>query len=334
MYGVTDLSGEAARAKVRAQMPDADAQDLLLLDDLLGIGEATVSPHLIDPDERRRRLTAMVNAALLARETPAVYAIEDAHWIDEASESMLVDFIAVIPQTHALVLITYRPEYRGVLARSASSDTIFLAPLNDSHSADSSLSRSARIGLSRPSPRTWRSAPPETRSLPKKSCAKWQNAVCWTAAVVSTGAARGRRRHRSSHTAGDNRSPRRPPEPHAQLTLGAASVIGSRFDTDLFSHLVVDRSLMSGSRPNPSIRWDSPPAPVHIPPPDHACSGRRIAAEIRPRRTASPRRQRDRSAGVADEEAAEIAEHLQGSVTYTPRTLAHARRDVVAETGH
>jgi adenylate cyclase len=36
--------------------------------------------------------------------------IEDAHWIDEVSESMLADFVAVIRQTRSMVLITYRPE--------------------------------------------------------------------------------------------------------------------------------------------------------------------------------------------------------------------------------
>ena len=54
-----------------------------------------------------------MNAASLARETPAVYVIEDAHWIDEVSESMLAEFLTVIPQTPSLVLVTYRPEYRG-----------------------------------------------------------------------------------------------------------------------------------------------------------------------------------------------------------------------------
>ena len=70
----------------------------------------------IDPDARRRRLTALVNAASLARKAPAVYVVEDAHWIDEVSESMLADFLTVIPQTPSLVLITYRPEYEGALA--------------------------------------------------------------------------------------------------------------------------------------------------------------------------------------------------------------------------
>ena len=40
--GVADLDGEAARARVREQVPDADPQDLLLLDDLLGIADPDV----------------------------------------------------------------------------------------------------------------------------------------------------------------------------------------------------------------------------------------------------------------------------------------------------
>ena len=56
--GVADLDGEAARAQVREQIPDADPQDLLLLDDLLGIADPEVPLPQIDPDARRRRLTA------------------------------------------------------------------------------------------------------------------------------------------------------------------------------------------------------------------------------------------------------------------------------------
>ena len=58
-----------------------------------------------------------MNAASLAHKTPAVYVVEDAHWIDEVSESMLADFFTVIPQTPSLVLVTYRPEYRGRCSR-------------------------------------------------------------------------------------------------------------------------------------------------------------------------------------------------------------------------
>lgn len=104
----------------------------MLFDDLLGIADPQVPLPTIDPDARRRRLTALVNAASLAREIPAVYVIEDAHWIDEVSESMLADFLSVIPQTPLLVLVTYRPEYDGALMRVHGAQTIALAPLRDS----------------------------------------------------------------------------------------------------------------------------------------------------------------------------------------------------------
>jgi class 3 adenylate cyclase len=130
--GVEGLDGQTARDRVRDRVPDADPEDLLLLHDLLGIADPNAPLPAIDPDARRRRLTALLNAASLARETPAVYVVEDAHWIDEVSESMLTEFLTVIPQTPSLVLATYRPEYRGALSRVASAQTIALAPLSDS----------------------------------------------------------------------------------------------------------------------------------------------------------------------------------------------------------
>ena len=99
--GITDLDEVAARARVRARVPDADAEDVVLLYDLLGIRDPEVPLPNIDPDARRRRLSALINSVFLARSAPAVYIIEDAHWIDEVSESMFADFLTVIPQTHS-----------------------------------------------------------------------------------------------------------------------------------------------------------------------------------------------------------------------------------------
>jgi class 3 adenylate cyclase len=133
--GVRELDGPAARDRVRSRVPDADPEDVLLFDDLLGIADPEVALPTIDPDARRRRLTALVNAASLARHTPTVYVIEDAHWIDEVSESMLAEFFTVIPQTPSLVVVTYRPEYRGALSRVPGAHAIALAPLSDSETA-------------------------------------------------------------------------------------------------------------------------------------------------------------------------------------------------------
>ncbi|HXO86000.1 MAG TPA: hypothetical protein VN803_10810, partial [Gemmatimonadales bacterium] len=57
------------------------------------------------------------------------------HWIDEVSDSMVADFVAVIPQTRSLALISYRPEYRGALSRVPGAQSIALAPLSDSETA-------------------------------------------------------------------------------------------------------------------------------------------------------------------------------------------------------
>jgi class 3 adenylate cyclase len=135
VLGTGELDDVAARARVHGRLAGADSEDLLLLEDLLGIADPEVALPQIDPDARRRRLTALLNTASLARSTPAVYVIEDAHWIDEASESMIAEWLSVVPQTCSLVLITYRPEYEGVLAHAHRSQTIALEPLEDSQIA-------------------------------------------------------------------------------------------------------------------------------------------------------------------------------------------------------
>jgi hypothetical protein len=132
IVGVGGLDAPAARERVRSRVPEAHPEDVLLFDDLLRIADPDVALPTIDPDARRRRLTALVNAASLARHAPTVYVIEDAHWIDEVSESMLAEFFTVMAQTPSLVLVTYRPEYRGALSRVPGTHTVALAPLSDS----------------------------------------------------------------------------------------------------------------------------------------------------------------------------------------------------------
>ncbi|EHB46977.1 adenylate/guanylate cyclase [Mycolicibacterium rhodesiae JS60] len=133
--GVADLDGDAARAQAREHVAGADPQDLLLLDDLLGIADPDVALPQIDPDARRRRLTALINTVTLSRTEPALFIVEDAHWIDAVSESMLADFLSVIPRTPTIILITSRSEYVGILTRMPGNQTIALAPLDDSDTA-------------------------------------------------------------------------------------------------------------------------------------------------------------------------------------------------------
>lgn len=134
VFSIGGLEPDAARARVRAGLPEADPDDLLLLDDLLGIGDPDVSLPVVHPAARTGRLTSLLVAAAVARRSPAIFVIEDAHWIDQISEEMFADFADAVPLTRVLLLITYRPEYHGPLDRLPDSHRVSLAPLLDSAS--------------------------------------------------------------------------------------------------------------------------------------------------------------------------------------------------------
>jgi class 3 adenylate cyclase len=130
VFGVNELEGAVARARVHILLPGADAGDLVLFDDLLGIGATDVELPDVTSEARQRRLARLVKAAILARNTPALYVVEDVHWIDEVSEAMIAEFASVIPEARATVVITYRPEYRGALSSLPSAHTLSLGPLD------------------------------------------------------------------------------------------------------------------------------------------------------------------------------------------------------------
>ncbi|NVN50099.1 hypothetical protein HLY00_949 [Mycolicibacterium hippocampi] len=133
-FGIVGRSAQNARAATRSALPAADRDDLAILDDMLGVSDREQVTDM-DPDARRRRLTALLNSALLARHRPAVYVIEDAHWIDEVSEAILSDLFGAVSTAPALVLITHRPEYTGALALTADA-TIRLDPLDAAASSE------------------------------------------------------------------------------------------------------------------------------------------------------------------------------------------------------
>ncbi|CPR11804.1 membrane-anchored adenylyl cyclase [Mycobacterium bohemicum DSM 44277] len=313
--GVSGLEAEAARAQVSAQVRDADPEDLALFHDLLGIADPDFDMPKIDPDARRRRMTALVNAASLARKSAALYIIEDAHWIDAVSESMLAAFLAVIPQTHSLVLISYRPEYRGALTQVPGAQTIALAPLSDSETAalvtdllgpDPSVAEIGRLIIARAAGNPF-FAEEITRELAERgvlvgvranyTCSTDVAEVRVPATLQATLAARIDRL-----------------TPAAKRTLAAAAVIGSRFTNDLLVSLGIDActeelvaaELIDQVRftpgaeyafHHPLIRTVAYEAQLRS---DRAESHRRLAAAIEARAPQS-----------ADQNAALIAEHLQ-----------------------
>jgi class 3 adenylate cyclase len=315
--GVEGLDPQAARARIRALAPDAEPEDVLLFDDLLSIGPPDVVLPKIDPDARRRRLTALVNAASLVREVPVVYVIEDVHWIDEVSESMLAEFVTVIPQTVALALVTYRPEYEGALTRVPGTQTIALAPLSNSETAalvaqllgpEPSVGRLSQTITDRAAGNPF-FAEEIVRELAERGVIRGGRGaylstteiaeVTVPATLQTTIAARIDRL-----------------DPKAKRTLSTAAVVGSRFDLELLTILgiepvvadlvaaqLIDQTRSTGQPEyvfqHPLIRVVAYEAQLKS---DRAELHRRLAAAIE-----------QREPDAADQNAALIAEHLDAA---------------------
>jgi adenylate cyclase len=313
--GIDGMDPDKARARVRARLAHADAQDLSLVEDLLGIADPETSPPDIGPDARRRRLTALVNSAALAQRMPTVVVIEDAHWVDEASESMLADFMAVAPQAPSLMLITYRPEYEGALSRAPGAQTIALRPLSDTHTT---LLTNELVGK-HPSLATLvdrvvaRSAGNPffaeeiVRDLVERKVLEGRPGTYVLSAAVDDVEVPATLQ--STIAARIDRLPAT-----AKKTLNAASVIGLRFNTDLLVDLVGDADVtplvsagvidqVSFSTPieyafrHPLTRSVAYESQLKL---DRAQLHRRLATAIE-------------GSGSADENAALIAQHLEAS---------------------
>jgi adenylate cyclase len=316
-FGVEGLDTRVARDGLRDRVPDADPEDVLLLDDLLGIADPNTALPPIDPGARRRRLTAVVNAASLARENPVVFVVEDAHWIDDVSESMLVDFLMVIPQTPSLVLVSYRPEYEGALTRVHGAQAIALAPLSNSETAtlitellgpDPSVGALGQTIADRAAGNPF-FAEEIVRELAERDVLRGE-----TGAYISTAEVAEVSVPATLQAAIAARIDRL--EPQAKRTLSAAAVVGSRFGTNLLRDLgiepVVDDLLVAqlidqitfSRHPeyvfhHPLIRTVAYEAQLKS---DRAELHRRVASAIE-----------SRDPAAADENAALIAEHLQAA---------------------
>lgn len=339
--GIDGLDDDAAREVIRTQAPGVHPTDLTLLFDELGIRDVSDKLPDIAPEARRRRLSAVVNAHALSRSTPAMYIVEDAHWIDPTSESLLADFLAVVPRASALVLITYRPEYTGALSRSAGAQTVALAPLEDSETnkivleflgSDSSVQQLG-VRISERASGNPFFAGEIMRDLVGRGVLSGERGAytCDDEAFEVTVPA-------TLHAAIAARIDRL--EPRAKRTLNAAAVIGLRFDEALLHELTEDLDVDSLRRAelvdqvtfapraeyafhHPLIRSVAYQSQLRS---DRAELHRRLATAIETRHPES-----------ADDNAALIAEHLDAAGDLRAAFAWHMRaggwltfRDIVA----
>jgi hypothetical protein len=262
-------------------------------------------------------LTALVNTLSVATETPAVYVIEDAHWIDEVSESMLADFLTVTAQTPSLTLVTYRPEYRGALAQVPGAQTVSLAPLSASETTAlvaELLGPDPSVGelcgaIAERAAGTPFFAEEIVRELAERGVLQGK-----LGAYVSTGEAAEVSVPATLQATIASRIDRL--DPAAKRTLSAAAVVGSRFSLDLLTVLgaepvvadlvaaqLIDQVTFTRQPEyvfhHPLIRAVAYEAQLKS---DRAELHRRIAAAIEAREPQS-----------ADQNAALIAEHLQAA---------------------
>lgn len=109
-------SPREAREKVAGRLMLLDpglADDLPLVYDFIGVADPDRPAPAMDAEARRRQLLGVVRRLIGAerREGPAITLVEDAHWIDPASEEFLATLVEGVPGTPTLVVVNFRPEY-------------------------------------------------------------------------------------------------------------------------------------------------------------------------------------------------------------------------------
>jgi adenylate cyclase len=125
---------QLAREKIagRALLLDPGfSDDLPLMFDFLGVPDPERSVPQMSAEARQRSLGGIVCRLVNAptRRKTLVLLIEDLHWIDEGSSTMLAGLIDSIAGTNTLAVLNYRPEYTPAWASSDAYRGISLAPL-------------------------------------------------------------------------------------------------------------------------------------------------------------------------------------------------------------
>ncbi len=122
--GERDAAPEARR-KIAAALLGLDPSFEALLPlvfEFLGVPDPERPAPQLPPDARQRQLVAFVRQLVKARaeREPNVLLVDDAHWIDPASDAFLAHVVEAVPGTRTLVVVNFRPEYHAAwMSRSS-----------------------------------------------------------------------------------------------------------------------------------------------------------------------------------------------------------------------
>lgn len=134
LFAVDGLANRAARerAATLAQLDDgASPADAAVLFDAMGIADPSAPALQVGVDGWRHRLVEIMVRSVRARSGPVVFILEDAHWLDPASDAVLAEFADAIADISAVFIATGRPEFVDGALRQRSDRAVIVAPLDD-----------------------------------------------------------------------------------------------------------------------------------------------------------------------------------------------------------
>jgi class 3 adenylate cyclase len=118
-------------SRIEATVPEL-IDDVSILVDFLGIGDATSPALMLDPKTRHARLINLVSSLVRdGTRTPSLIIIEDIHWLDEASVEFVSALVDIISVSRVLLILTYRPTFQAPWNDGAGFHEIRLDELRD-----------------------------------------------------------------------------------------------------------------------------------------------------------------------------------------------------------
>ncbi|MEK7387415.1 MAG: adenylate/guanylate cyclase domain-containing protein, partial [candidate division NC10 bacterium] len=117
-FGIEDQDDEPeiiAKIHRRVEFLGGEAASVeALLRYLLALDPGDPGVAAMDPVQRRARIVAAIQRLTAAggRRRPVILVVEDAHWIDSASEDFLKSLTESLPGMAVLLIVTYRPLYQ------------------------------------------------------------------------------------------------------------------------------------------------------------------------------------------------------------------------------
>lgn len=126
-------TADAARLQVSSVLRNlpAGAETLPLLLEFLGLSDASNPAPTADPAVRKARLLDLVRNFVRSgrRNEPTVILVEDLHWIDSASGEFIEAMVDAVPGTKTLLLMNYRSEYSAGWMQRSHFRQVTLSPL-------------------------------------------------------------------------------------------------------------------------------------------------------------------------------------------------------------